>query len=254
MVVVGERVVGIGAAPAVAGAQAEQRVERSERARAAVGPRRSGVGPDRPGPRPAPWSCAARRRGPGPAASVPARSAFAPGSRRCAVSRASAAARPTNPSGHPASAMGYARMVSGPVAAVGDGVDALDEALAVDADQSSGDRDDRSGAAVVRGQLNAPRAGVERLEARGFDARRRAARHRWSGRRRRPRTGCAAARPAGATRRSCAASTSWNSSTHRCVKRSCQRTRRRGSDSSASAAPTTRSSKSTAPVEASMAR
>ena len=45
------------------------------------------------------------------------------------------------------------------------GLDALDEALPVDADQPPGDRDDGSGAAVVGGQLNAPRAGVERLEA-----------------------------------------------------------------------------------------
>ena len=44
-------------------------------------------------------------------------------------------------------------------------IDALDEALPVDADQPSGDRDDRSGTAVVGGQLNPPRAGVERLEA-----------------------------------------------------------------------------------------
>ena len=48
------------------------------------------------------------------------------------------------------------------------------------------------------------------------------------------------------TRRSCAASTSWNSSTQTCVKWDCQDRRRRGSDARRFAAPTTRSSKSVA--------
>ena len=187
-----------------------------------------------------------RPRVPGPAASVRARLACEPGSSRVRSARASAAARPTSRSGPSAVLVEVASTVSGSSDRPGAASIRLAKRSWLTPIRRRETATTGNRAPVVRRQLDAPRAGIVRSESRGSGARRPVATHRWSGRHRQPRTGCCSGSARRRTRRSCAASTSWNSSTQTWLKRACQRRAElRHRPRARSAAPTTRSSKST---------